>query len=271
MRGYYSLLQFCPDLRRAEAANVGALLFCEEAQYLNCKVASGNDRVRRFFRAEGDALSRLDDAKLAMERRIRAEADRIRSVDALIAFIESRGNALLLTPPRNMRVADPDQDLDRIYDELVGGRAHGEPVKHRGRGVSALPALKRLLSDPEVARRVRRDVEVRPVHGRTFTAEFAYFNGRSNIVQPQVIHVDLDRTLQEAEQLATRGRQLSKYGFDDRPAQLIVPLPDPGGRFAEDTVEVVALLKDSDVRTIFASSLAELGDEIRSHATPIKR
>jgi hypothetical protein len=246
-------------------------LFCEDVGYLSCKIANGNDRARRFFGVKGDALLRLDDAKRTMERRIRSEADHIRSIDALVSFIDSRANALLLTAPRNMRVTEPDQDLNRLYDELVGGRAHDERVQRRGRGISARPALNRLLSDPEIARRVSRDIEVRPLHGRAFTAEFAFFNGKSTIVKPQVIHVDPDITLQEAEQLATRGRQLSKHGLDDRAAQLIVPLPDPESRFQEAMAQVAALLNDSDVRTIYARDLPELGDEIRAHAIPVRR
>lgn len=270
MRGYYSLLQFCPDVRRAEAVNVGALLLCEEVGYLACKIANGNDRARRFFGVKGDALLRLEDAKRAMERRIRGETDNIRSFDALVAFIDTRANALLLTAPRNMRVTEPEQDLHRLYDELVRGRAHDEPVTRRGRGISAKPALHRLLSDPEIARRVTRDIEVKPLHGRAFTAEFAFFNGKSSIVKPQVIHIDLDTTLQEAEQLATRGRQLSKHGFNDRAAQLIVPLPDPESRFHEAMTQVAALLKDSDIRTIYARDLPEFGDEILGHAVPTR-
>ena len=33
-KGYYSLIQYCPDLGRLEAANVGVLLFCPERGFL---------------------------------------------------------------------------------------------------------------------------------------------------------------------------------------------------------------------------------------------
>lgn len=34
MKGYYSIIQYCPDLSRFEAANVGVLLFCPERAFL---------------------------------------------------------------------------------------------------------------------------------------------------------------------------------------------------------------------------------------------
>jgi hypothetical protein len=30
VRGYYSILQFVPDLKRSEGANIGVVLFCPE-------------------------------------------------------------------------------------------------------------------------------------------------------------------------------------------------------------------------------------------------
>jgi hypothetical protein len=44
--GYYSLIQYCPDAAREEAANVGVVLFCPEVDYLEARTVSGNDRIR---------------------------------------------------------------------------------------------------------------------------------------------------------------------------------------------------------------------------------
>jgi hypothetical protein len=63
MRGYYSLVQFCPDSARAEAANVGVVVLCPDRHFIDCKFASSNDRVRRFFSVQGEQLERLDQIK----------------------------------------------------------------------------------------------------------------------------------------------------------------------------------------------------------------
>ena len=33
-RGYYCIIQYCPDLGRLEAANIGVLLFCPDRGFL---------------------------------------------------------------------------------------------------------------------------------------------------------------------------------------------------------------------------------------------
>ena len=48
-KGYYSILQFVPDLERAEGANIGVVLFCPERRFLDVMVSHNNDRVRHFF------------------------------------------------------------------------------------------------------------------------------------------------------------------------------------------------------------------------------
>jgi len=37
--GYYSLVQYCPDPSRVEAANVGAILFCPTLPYLDVRMS----------------------------------------------------------------------------------------------------------------------------------------------------------------------------------------------------------------------------------------
>ena len=37
-RGYYSLIQFCPDTCRLEVANVGVVLYCPEVSFLISKL-----------------------------------------------------------------------------------------------------------------------------------------------------------------------------------------------------------------------------------------
>ena len=48
-RGYYSLIQYCPDLSRLEAVNVGVVLFCPEPRFIEARTSAGNDKPRRLF------------------------------------------------------------------------------------------------------------------------------------------------------------------------------------------------------------------------------
>ncbi|HWB02533.1 MAG TPA: DUF3037 domain-containing protein [Verrucomicrobiales bacterium] len=46
--GYYSLIQYCPDRRRMEAANIGVLLFCPAPHCLIARLPPNNDRFVTF-------------------------------------------------------------------------------------------------------------------------------------------------------------------------------------------------------------------------------
>ena len=50
IRGYYSLIQYCPDRSRLEAANVGVVLFVPDRSFFKARISPNNEHVRRFFR-----------------------------------------------------------------------------------------------------------------------------------------------------------------------------------------------------------------------------
>jgi hypothetical protein len=102
VRGYYSILQFVPDLERSEGANIGVVLFCPERHFLKAQTATGNDRVWRFFGPGHDVdldLDRVNAFKATFEERVAAEASRIHTPDEFQQFIDTRANQLLLSQP----------------------------------------------------------------------------------------------------------------------------------------------------------------------------
>jgi hypothetical protein len=124
-KGYYSILQFVPDIERAEGANIGVVLFCPDKGFLKAQTATGNDRARRFLGSEENIdldLDRLNAFKAAFEERVLVEAGRIRTIEEFRHFVRTRANQLLLTEPRPIKVFDPEADLARLFDMLVGGR-----------------------------------------------------------------------------------------------------------------------------------------------------
>ena len=122
-KGYYSILQFVPDLERAEGANIGVVLFCPAIKFIKARTARGNDRVRRIFgNSDIQDLARLNILKQSFEERIELESDRILSAEDFRQFIDSRANQLLLTEPRPVKVFDAEAELENLYSMLVGGR-----------------------------------------------------------------------------------------------------------------------------------------------------
>lgn len=117
-KGYYSIIQYNPDLSRFEAANVGVLLFCPEHGFLKALTTTGNARIRRFFGSQGHDWQRINAFKRGLEDRLTTED--IRSVDDLKQFIALRANVLQITPPLPMKVVDPERDLAELYEQIIG-------------------------------------------------------------------------------------------------------------------------------------------------------
>lgn len=117
-KGYYSILQYIPNLERAEGVNIGVILFCPESKNIRIKISPTNDRVRRFF-GDGVDLEHLDLFKVAFEERFQAASEKIVSLEDFRHFINTRGNQLQLTTPRFVKVFDFNEEITSLYNLLV--------------------------------------------------------------------------------------------------------------------------------------------------------
>ena len=134
-KGYFSLVQFSPDVARQEAANVGVVLFCPDHQFIRAKVSSAVGRIRRFFGEDVGGYQHLNAMKEALAKRIEIEKDQFTTLEDLQQFVLTRGNNIHLTQPKPVTVMDPEQDLNALFEELVS-----DPKKPLG--TDGLDALK---------------------------------------------------------------------------------------------------------------------------------
>ena len=118
-KGYFSLVQYCPDFARQEAVNVGVVLLCPEQDFIQVRMATANHRVRDLFGDEADDYRNLNSMKRSLEERIRVEAENLKTLDALQTFVQTRANRIILTNPKPVRVGNPSDDLTALFDELV--------------------------------------------------------------------------------------------------------------------------------------------------------
>lgn len=115
-KGYYSILQYVPDVERAEGVNIGVVLICPERNFRKVKTTKDNARVVRFFgTSAGFDGQRLTIFKQALEERIAA----IQTLEELQRFVETRANHLRLIAPRSIKVAEPEAELDQLFAALV--------------------------------------------------------------------------------------------------------------------------------------------------------
>jgi hypothetical protein len=125
--GYYCIVQFTPDRRRTEVANIGVLLFSPDHHFLDVRLASSNRRIHRFFGTpRGFDEEHIRVIRLWLKNRLRVEAEYIRTLEDLQHFVNTRAYHLVLTPPRAFIVSDPSRDLDKLFEELVA-----EPAEER--------------------------------------------------------------------------------------------------------------------------------------------
>ncbi|MBM4035695.1 MAG: DUF3037 domain-containing protein [Planctomycetes bacterium] len=208
-KGYYSLVQYCPDLSRLESANVGVLLFCPELRIIRAKMDPSNARIRQFFGQEGYDRRQLSTIKDALERRLEVDQRAFRTLGDLEQFIASRANELQITAPRPMKVLNPEQDLQRLFDELV---AEGPASVRRGTAEAVREALCVRLEREGLDQFVERDVVV---HVRALDKElevpFGYRNGRFNLVRPAAfLQPRIHDAVSDACLLAVEGHSLYK-------------------------------------------------------------
>ncbi len=179
-KGYYSLIQYCPDFSRAEAANVGLVLFQAEPAQASVRVLEDVKPAMRRLGRRGSDANLLRDVQ-AIEYRLRHE--RFESVEAFERFVRTRGNQIALTPPRPMRIEALRNDLDRMFTELV------EPVRPEPVAVASSqepPLLRRsfLAWASRLPDRAWVDHEFHVAgHGIPIRADYAYRNGRLNLIQ----------------------------------------------------------------------------------------
>lgn len=116
-RGFYSLIQYQPDACRAEAVNVGVLIWSNGKHVV--RWTSTLARCDRLFRMDTDGLDTLKSWMDGMAERLRRET--FATIDDLTQFAASRANTIRITPPRLIVMHDesPDAAVERLRVELV--------------------------------------------------------------------------------------------------------------------------------------------------------
>ena len=114
-RGYYSIIQYIPDIGRMESVNVGVVLLVPALKYLEVEMDWGFEHAQRFFPDVN--IPWLDAAKHSLVSRILQippEKAQIKRLTAKLA------NELRMTPLRSIKVTErPNIHLGNLRKELV--------------------------------------------------------------------------------------------------------------------------------------------------------
>lgn len=260
-RAYYSVIQYCPDLGRLEAANIGLVLFCPELQYLRAQFSRSNQRIVKFFGRDKHDWKRINAFKKGLEHRILNSAEEIRDKESFIHFIAMQANLMQLTPPLACKVSSkPDVDLERMFDEIV-------TVEQKK--TTPLPKIRQALehkfSRANVSDRLLRNVKVVvPVLNREIEIPFGFQNGRFNLIAPVRFETDsASIATRTACQYAVEGRSLYEKP-DDQLGKLQLYVV---GKFkksdSEAKVAVERVLTENCVKLYKFEEVPNLVDDIR--------
>jgi hypothetical protein len=266
-RGYYSLIQFCPDLSRLEAANIGVVLFCPELDFLDVRMAGDNSRIQRFFGKRSFDWSRINSYKQGIKERLEIEGKDFRGPEDLKSFGERRGNSIQLTPPRPITVREPRKDLEQLFEEVVGQRRRPNAVKSfRRRFVEQ-------LDKANLGSKLKRDIQIHiPSLNKEIDVPFGYRDGRFNLIQPVSFHAnDPAQVRRTASAHAIDG--IALYEHSDREfgeLELVVV-----GSFRTNTKEVREdvrrILAQGRTKLYAASEVEDLIQEIRVHGMDLMK
>jgi hypothetical protein len=262
--GYYSLIQFCPDPSRLEAANVGVLLFAPACDFLKAVTVHDNRRIRQFFGREGFDWERINSFKKGIEERVQSEQTNIRKLDDLKEFIARRANRFVLTEPRSMRVTDPDKDLEQLFHDLVGGELRTKKSQ------SLISFLGQRIVEAGLEQKVRKDIRIKvPAFDREVEIPYGYQNGRFNLVKSARFRsADENHVITTACRHAIEGRSL--YDHDDREFGK-VKLVVVGDFASNDTIgraTAKRILEENSVDLYVSTNLERLIADIRDNAKP---
>ncbi len=221
-RGYYSLIQFCPDASRLEAVNIGVALFCPALEYLSARTTSSNQRAEKLVGRGKLEKAALNAAKKAIEARLEVDRESLQDLEDLERFVSTRANWLQMTSPRSIKVHEPQADLETLFAELVGGTSLR---KAKADNAATFPALRDTFLKLQSEGRATLDLTVKvPVAENTLRVPFAYQNGQLNLIKTQRFRRTKDAAMPTAIRLSIEGDLIRKHGanLDGKPAQLIV-------------------------------------------------
>ncbi len=262
-RAFYSIVQYCPDLARLEAANVGVVVFRAEPAYLGVKMSENQTRVVKMFGRGNRDLKRLRTFESGLQERLMSGRGDVMSLDRLNQLAAMQVNALRMTPFMPCRISEqPAEDLDRMFQELV------EPIQSMDSSASRVP-LKQMLEDrfsaPEIAIRIRRKVKVHiPYLGRDEEIPYAYQNGRLNLIAPVTFPKTQSALEERASKYALEGQSL----FEVRDPQLGDMQMLVVGQFESGETDNIGtarrILEDHHVRLFPIEDLSSLLQEIRT-------
>ena len=223
-----------------------------------------------MFRIRGPELQRLCVAAKAIESRVEKSQSTLLTVEELQQFINTRANDIRITEPRLAKIGAIDEDIARLFNQLVDANELAAMAQTRTRHESEQSILlrdtfTRLIESNRAFN--PQSVNV-PVRERLLDIPYAYQNGRLNLVKPTRFR-NSPKLIDTATLLAVDGDLLFRHPEGELNRQLVVVSEGDSGQRtqnAEDNVEPV--FAEYNVRLVRSRDVAAFLQEVESQAHP---
>lgn len=266
-RGYYSIVQYCPDPSRLEAVNIGVALFCPEIKFLKASFGRRKTGVKHLFGAQDWEFFEVQ--KTALEARLSRQNEEFHELTDLETFVAKRASAFRMTPPRPVKVADPVLELKDLVRRLVGSPADAKQeakspcAANRWRTVSS--ELKDIFQAAGLGKSLKTNVSVHPpALPKPIKVPFAFQNGKLNLIEPvQFEGISPESAFHRASIHAVEGQFLTDYRDPQygELALIIVGKFSPGQE--EQRKSALAVFNRHNIPMHTFSTLEPLIEEIR--------
>ena len=179
--GYYSLIQYCPDPAKLEAASVGVALFDPSSRQFDFKTA-GVRRVHTFFGRGQIGSDQFADLMHSFAVRLKRAGKCFITPDDIEEFAGTLAGEIVMSPPRTVAIDVFDTRLADLAAKLIGWnkRVVADPDSRSARS--------RLVSEfkkPGYRRLVQENVRVTlPSFDQNLVMPYGYQNGRYNLIKP---------------------------------------------------------------------------------------
>jgi len=223
-RGYYSIIQFCPDPSRLETVNLGVALYCPEIGYLRARLGRRKTPVSQVFGRRDWAF--IEAQKVALESRLNSSSHEFQCPDGFAVFAAKRAGALRMTKPRPLKASDPEQELESLFSRLVGRQ---QPAM---RSLETLfeAQLGSRFQAAGIEAKLSRNVTVHPPSlPKPIRVPYAFQNGHFNLIEPlQFEGQSLSSVFNKASVHAVEGEFLSEYEDPERGALRLIVVANFG-------------------------------------------
>jgi hypothetical protein len=257
-RGFFSVIQFCPDLDRGEYANVGIVLAVPQNGLLEVRMSEDNEGPKQRFGADAFDDTRLAIAKAGLAGRVREEGPTWSSPEDLLRFARKEGNNLTLSAPKVIMVENATAEVDELYARLV----HVDPIRRKR---LAAPDLTKVFESRLTGVPLITDYKVEIPELGTWKVPYAYQNGALNLIRPEAFSANAAED--KGNDLAVKGHIIRRHSDPTGKQQRLIVVGgfDPA---APESLKrrIEFILEECDTRLVREERLDEFVEEIRREA-----